>query len=453
MSPINMKTVGKNTIVLIVMFFSLIFATVFIQANMNDQSQMVYKVTYKNSEIGFVENTENIGQIMKDVTIRLQNELETVVLVDDLVSTFPVKKDKQVLMTDEELKNGLFTTLLYNKNDFFVKAKVLSIDEQTKIVLKDDQTAESVLEDVKSGYISQDHQGSVEAVAFVESVQEDTLYVSQESIVQKDEAVSKLKSSKDEKVTYTIKSGDTLSEIANGNGMGLSELLKINPQFKQDSVIQIGQEVNLMVPKPLLSVKVKEQLTYEESIASPVEYQKDSSKYKTYKKTIQQGEPGIKELTTNVTCINGLESEREIVSEKVIKEPTKTIIVVGTRTLPTFSRPVYGRITSPFGRRWGSFHTGIDIGVPRGTKVKASESGTVIFSGWSGGYGYLVKIDHGEGYVTYYAHNSKLYVKKGQKVTKGQSIAASGSTGNSTGPHVHFEVRKNGVPQNPSNYL
>ncbi|WP_293753975.1 peptidoglycan DD-metalloendopeptidase family protein [Vallitalea sp.] len=453
MSPINMKTVGKNTIVLIVMFFSLIFATVFIQANMNVQSEIIYKVTYKNSEIGFVQDTENIGQIMKDVTTRLQNELETVILVDDLVSTFPVKKEKQVLMTDEELANGLFNTLIYNKNDFFVKANVLSIDKQTKIVVKDEQTAESVLEDVKSDYLLQGNQGSVEAVAFVESVQEDTLYVSQESIIQRDEAVSKLKSSKEEKVTYTIKSGDTLSEVANDNGMGLSELLKINPQFKRDSVIQIGQEVNLMVPKPLLSVKVKEKLTYEESIACPIEYQKDSSKYKTYKKTIQQGEPGIRELTTNVTCINGLESEREIVSEKVIKEPTKTIIVVGTRSLPTFSRPVYGRITSPFGRRWGSFHTGIDIGVPRGTKVKAAESGTVIFAGWSGGYGYLVKIDHGEGYTTYYAHNSKLYVKKGQKVTKGQSIAASGSTGNSTGPHVHFEVRKNGTPQNPSNYL
>jgi murein DD-endopeptidase MepM/ murein hydrolase activator NlpD len=448
-----MKTVGKNTIVLIVMFFSLIFATVFIQANMNVQSEIIYKVTYKNSEIGFVQDTENIGQIMKDVTTRLQNELETVILVDDLVSTFPVKKEKQVLMTDEELANGLFNTLIYNKNDFFVKANVLSIDKQTKIVVKDEQTAESVLEDVKSDYLLQGNQGSVEAVAFVESVQEDTLYVSQESIIQRDEAVSKLKSSKEEKVTYTIKSGDTLSEVANDNGMGLSELLKINPQFKRDSVIQIGQEVNLMVPKPLLSVKVKEKLTYEESIACPIEYQKDSSKYKTYKKTIQQGEPGIRELTTNVTCINGLESEREIVSEKVIKEPTKTIIVVGTRSLPTFSRPVYGRITSPFGRRWGSFHTGIDIGVPRGTKVKAAESGTVIFAGWSGGYGYLVKIDHGEGYTTYYAHNSKLYVKKGQKVTKGQSIAASGSTGNSTGPHVHFEVRKNGTPQNPSNYL
>ncbi|GMQ58214.1 peptidoglycan DD-metalloendopeptidase family protein [Vallitalea sediminicola] len=453
MSPINMKTVGKNTVVVIVLFFSLIFATVIIQANMNDQSQVIYKVSYKSNQIGFIKDIENINQAMKDVTMRLQNEFNTVVLVDDLVSTLPVNKEEQVLMTDEELVDGLFTTLLYNKNDFYVKANVLSIDEQTKIVVKDGQTAESVLEDVKNGYISDGHQGNVEDVAFVESVKKDTLYVSQKNIVQKAEAVNKLQSSTEEKVTYEIKSGDTLSEIANGNGMGLSELLKINPQFKQDTVIQIGQEVNLMVPKPLLSVKVKEQLKYEESIACPVEYQKDNSKYKTYKKTIQQGEPGIKELTTNITCINGLESEREIVAEQIIKEPTKTIIVVGTRTLPTFSRPVYGRITSPFGRRWGSFHTGIDIGVPRGTTVKAAESGTVYFAGWSGGYGYLVKIDHGEGYTTYYAHNSKLYVKKGQKVTKGEAIAASGSTGNSTGPHVHFEVRKNGVPKNPSSYL
>jgi murein DD-endopeptidase MepM/ murein hydrolase activator NlpD len=112
-----------------------------------------------------------------------------------------------------------------------------------------------------------------------------------------------------------------------------------------------------------------------------------------------------------------------------------------------------GILTSRFGMRWGSHHNGIDAGVPVGTPVYAYMSGTVTFSGWKSGYGFLVILDHGNGYETYYAHNSKLLVKIGDKVSKRQQIAFSGNTGRSTGPHVHFEVHKNGKPINPLTFL
>lgn len=118
--------------------------------------------------------------------------------------------------------------------------------------------------------------------------------------------------------------------------------------------------------------------------------------------------------------------------------------------------PVSGVITSRFGSRESirsSGHTGLDIGAPKGTAIKAAASGTVIFAGYSGGYGNVVKISHGSGIQTYYAHCSKLYVSTGDKVSAGEKIAAVGSTGNSTGNHLHFEVRKNGVQLNPQNYL
>jgi murein DD-endopeptidase MepM/ murein hydrolase activator NlpD len=116
--------------------------------------------------------------------------------------------------------------------------------------------------------------------------------------------------------------------------------------------------------------------------------------------------------------------------------------------------PVNGRVTSEFGPRWGRLHKGIDIAAPTGTPVHASADGQVISSGWnSGGYGYMVMIDHGSGIVTLYAHNSGLAVSAGQQVTRGQVIAYAGSTGNSTGPHCHFEVRVNGTPQNPRAWL
>ena len=119
-------------------------------------------------------------------------------------------------------------------------------------------------------------------------------------------------------------------------------------------------------------------------------------------------------------------------------------------------RPVSGSISSRFGsisRVRSGVHTGLDIAASRGTTIKAAASGTVIFSGYKGSYGNMIAIDHGNGVCTYYGHCSKLYVSAGTRVSQGTSIAAVGSTGNSTGPHLHFEVRVNGVAYNPQNYV
>ena len=121
--------------------------------------------------------------------------------------------------------------------------------------------------------------------------------------------------------------------------------------------------------------------------------------------------------------------------------------------------PLKGRISSLFGWRnhpilhEKRFHSGIDIAVPSKTSVKAVDGGKVLISGWNGGYGYYIAIDHGNGISTAYAHNSRLLVKEGELVYQGQEIAKSGSTGLSTGPHLHFEVRENGKPANPLKYL
>lgn len=123
------------------------------------------------------------------------------------------------------------------------------------------------------------------------------------------------------------------------------------------------------------------------------------------------------------------------------------------------SWPVNGVITSDFGWRnhpiFGRqiLHSGIDIGVDEGTPVHAADGGVVVYSGWMDGYGYAVVIDHGNGMSTLYGHNSDLAVSEGQTVSKGTVIAYAGSTGNSTGPHVHFEVRINGDPVDPQGYL
>lgn len=115
--------------------------------------------------------------------------------------------------------------------------------------------------------------------------------------------------------------------------------------------------------------------------------------------------------------------------------------------------PVNGQFTSPFGYRWGRLHAGIDLAVPVGTAVHAADTGTVRYASWMDGYGNYICIQHTSSMSTCYGHNSRLMVSVGQSVTQGQVIAASGNTGHSTGPHVHFEVRINGNPVDPMGYL
>ena len=176
---------------------------------------------------------------------------------------------------------------------------------------------------------------------------------------------------------------------------------------------------------------------------------------------VEKYEPEVKDFVTSQEAISKLYVE----PVKVVKVAKKTTGTVNTSTNISSKkadigisliRPVSGTITSRFAassRIRVSSHTGLDIATASGTPIKAAASGTVTFSGRKGSYGYMVVISHGNNVQTYYAHCSKLYVSAGQTVTQGQTIAAVGSTGNSTGPHLHLEVRVNGVAYNPQNYV
>lgn len=158
------------------------------------------------------------------------------------------------------------------------------------------------------------------------------------------------------------------------------------------------------------------------------------------------------------------ESERQLEKESVkliykISELSTNDRLDNPDATGRFTYPLKGRITSPFGPRrhpiFGvrSMHSGIDLAAPRGTPIKASEGGLVIYSGWYGGYGKVVIIDHSKGYSTLYAHMDKMTVSVGTRVRQGEVVGYEGATGYATGPHLHFEVRSKGKPQNPVNYL
>ena len=125
----------------------------------------------------------------------------------------------------------------------------------------------------------------------------------------------------------------------------------------------------------------------------------------------------------------------------------------GTPSASGFIWPVNGPVVSGYGMRWGRLHEGIDISASSGTPIWAAASGTVIHAGWLGGYGNLVVVDHGDGLATAYAHASAILVGVGQQVSQGETLSLVGSTGNSSGPHLHFEVRVNGVAVDPLLYL
>jgi murein DD-endopeptidase MepM/ murein hydrolase activator NlpD len=169
----------------------------------------------------------------------------------------------------------------------------------------------------------------------------------------------------------------------------------------------------------------------------------------------------ISRLNEDRTALEAAEAQLARDSENISalirqRVAASTGVVRGTGR---FIYPVNARITSGYGNRrhpilgYNRFHGGIDFGAGHGTTIMAADSGRIIFAGWYGGYGQSVIVDHGGGITTLYAHASRLYVNVGQNVTQGQAIAAIGSTGLSTGPHLHFEVRQNGNPVNPMNYL
>lgn len=164
-------------------------------------------------------------------------------------------------------------------------------------------------------------------------------------------------------------------------------------------------------------------------------------------------ETELKDFTTTELAVSGLYKEKPKVNSNKKINTAKNMDYSNTALGINLIRPISGTITSRFGRRSRGTHTGLDIATSTGVPIKAAASGTVVYSGRKGSYGNLVVVDHGNGVQTYYAHCSKLYVSAGTYVNQGDLVGAVGSTGNSTGPHLHLEIRVNGVAKNPQNYL
>ena len=242
------------------------------------------------------------------------------------------------------------------------------------------------------------------------------------------------------------------------------KLLKRNSKLNNDEIIEKIKTYNTIITYKYYEVAL-------------------NNETKTYVKTLQEAEKVVNEIKSEfsedgleldlqinekytesmekidtnsleIATINVENAAKEIKQEKEKEEEKNSLAIINDVKIAVL--PVTGRITSRYGEKSSlrrSTHTGLDIACVTGTDIKVVSGGTVSFAGKKGSYGNLIIVDHGNGVETWYGHCSKLYAKVGQTVEAGDIIAAVGSTGNSTGPHLHFEIRINGTCANPQNYV
>ncbi|MRG85625.1 peptidoglycan DD-metalloendopeptidase family protein [Salinibacillus xinjiangensis] len=296
-------------------------------------------------------------------------------------------------------------------------------------------------------------------VSFDEKVSLEEEKINPNELLTHDQALQLLERGTVADKIHKVQAGEALSTIAGKYDLSVPELLSLNPEMSEDSVIQIGQEVNVTGLEPFLDVVATEEKIVDETIDYKTEYKETDELYKGQTQVKQYGQEGMKRVHYRLTKKNGQVEKREVLESETIKEPVNKIILEGTKVIPSrgtgsFRWPAAGGfITSGLGQRWGSFHKGIDISGVSNRSIYAADNGVVESAGWNSGYGKQVVINHRNGYRTSYSHLSSINVSPGQTVKKGQTIGVMGSTGNSTGVHLHFELYKNGALQNPASYF
>ena len=355
-----------------------------------------------------------------------------------------------------------------DESDDRVRAFMVTVDGEFIGAVEANDEIDEYLNEVREEYMTDD----VVDVSFDKNIEYTyENYVMPNQVVDQEEIIDKFDSLVAEPVYYEVQQGDNPWNIASDNDMSVEELQDcfITFEGKQiediTSFCPVGATIQLSEEVPYLGVMTTKEVTYEETIDYDIIETEDPDMYKGDSAVDIEGSEGEKTVTANVTYKNGNVVSREVLSEEIISEPVTEYIRVGTRETRTpvsegsggsgeYFWPVDGGYISAY-QGDGRGHKGIDIAAPYGTPIYAAESGTVIEAagGWNGGYGNCVKIQHDDGNVTLYGHQSSIAIEYGDYVVKGQLIGYVGSTGDSSGNHLHFEVRSNGTYPNPLDYV
>lgn len=411
------------------------------------------EVTMNGVSMGFIGSKDEMSEIIHEAEVRASEYLGTHYSINPQLSYKIAPIDNSNLLDPSAVKNILFASIDNTESIY-----ALTVDGAAIAYSSSNATLQNLLERVKLSKSTFDTDVKTD---FVQDVRiEEMIAVSKPSSPSLSDVENLLTSNSRETQVYSIQKGDTISDIASEFDMRVSHISNLNPELNVDK-ISIGQEIVISAAVPYLSLRQTRTEEYEESIPFKTEVIEDDTMYVNQSKVTVNGVDGLAAVVANVVYVDARVSEKDVLSYDVLEEPVTEVKIVGTKPLPlkaatgTFKKPSSGVFTSGYGYRknLGDNHTGVDFAGAVGTSIWAADGGTVTFAGWKGTYGNCVIIDHGNGYETLYAHCSKLLVSSGQKVAKGENIAQVGSTGRSTGPHVHFEIRLNGSLVNPLNYI
>lgn len=455
---------------------ALIFSSVSASAAGSIKLTTVYHVYNNQQYIGTVLDKEAVEKIVEEK--------------EDLLKESTKDMDLNFGSNIEYIKEQVFHSTANDKEtiqklesaiQLQAEASSIVIDGQPVAFLENQESAEDVIKRLKLNFVTQEQLVELEArksapaaelpplqenetrildVRVSKNVSFESENVTPDKIMSAEEAVTFLQKGTLEEKKYVAQSGDVLGTIANNHGLTLADFLALNPDLTEESVVKIGQEVNVTALKPYLEIIVEKEENRKEAIAFENQVVEDANMPKGETKVQQEGKDGERTVNYRISTQNGVTVSNVVTSETVLAEPVPHILVKGTKVIPSRGTgnlawpTVGGYISSQQGQRWGKAHKGIDIARPSNRTIKAADNGKVVSAGNGGdGYGNKIVIDHENGLRTVYAHLDSIGVSVGQTVSQGSAIGVMGSTGNSTGVHLHFEVYKNGALQNPLNYV
>lgn len=354
--------------------------------------------------------------------------------------------------------NDQMAALLEQSVCFDAVAATIVVNGKAVASLLDEEQALQLVERFKTDFAKLDQGEKLLQLGFEEQVEVVCGRVPFEKICTPEQAYDLISTGTLNPEKYIVQAGDNLWLIARRNDTYVEDIKQANHLTSEN--LSLGQELIVVKSKPLLTVVAQVEGAKIEAIPYETQVVVDAGAAASVR-VREQGSEGERKITYQAVKKNGVISDRQVTSEEIIKNPVARVLVKGSQVVQVASRgssgiskgvldwPVYGPISQYF--RAG--HRAIDITGKVGTALHASGSGYVVEAGWNGGYGKTIVIDHGNGYSTRYAHCNSLSVSVGQKVSRGQTIAALGNTGRSTGPHCHFEVIYNGTAVNPLSVL
>lgn len=407
-----------------------------------------YTVALDDTVIGTVAAKGEYYEVLDEVKTEMKDlaDLEFEPLGEE---SFHVEIVRKSDLTDKDM----LAENLKSTQAGMVEAASIVIGEEFFAAVMQEYEAHNVLEKYLSGYVSGKENITAE---FAQEVTVSVGYVPAETIKTPENVYEDLLAGKS--VSHIAAEGETLEDIAAIYHTTPETILETNGLTEKH--ITQGTALTVYTGEPLFDIKTVEHIGGEFEIPFETVQEKDPNLYEGRTEVKTKGVPGARFKEAYITRINGEIVEENVIRDEVLREPVSQVERVGTKEPPpsvgtgAFVMPTSGRFSSPFGARWGRTHAGIDIAAKTGTPIYASDNGIITESQYkNNGYGNFISIDHGNGFVTYYAHCSELLVKKGDVVAKGELIAKVGNTGRSTGSHLHFEVRLNGEAQNPMNYV